>query len=429
MSIATAVIGTGFGLIVGQAVGIEHLSQLRAPGGWEIFLGSLTGLAGTYLALVMVLLVSRVPIVERVLGHDGLIRLHRRVAPLPISLLTAHAILLTAGYAVAAHTGFLSELHSLVFTFPGVLLATMALGLMLGIGVASIGAVRRRIPRERWWALHLTIYIALAISFTHTVAIGPSFVGHPLVQSLWVLLWLATAGTVICFRFGLPIVRTVRHRLRVVEVRELGPGTFSIVLRGRGIQHLAVSGGQFFEWRFLTRGMWWQAHPFSLSALPKPPFLRLTVKEAGDFTRALRHIALGTRVAIEGPYGVFTNHSRRRRGALLIAGGIGVTAVRALLEDLPAESQPIIVLRVTRPEELALASEVHELARRKNGRVHELVGARRDVPLAPFLRGVPDIDHRDVFIAGPESFVAHVVNVARSVGVRDSALHFEAYAL
>ena len=113
----------------------------------------------------------------------------------------------------------------------------------------------------------------------------------------------------------------------------------SVICQGQHLDRLAVSGGQFFFWRFLTPDMWWQAHPYSLSALPQPPYIRLTVKGVGDHSAALARLRPGTRVAIEGPYGIFTRHSQRRSRVLLIAAGIGVTAVRALLEDLPPQRQ------------------------------------------------------------------------------------------
>lgn len=429
VSVAAVGVGAGFGLVVGQGVAVEHWAQLVAPGGSEIFAGSLAGLAGTYLALVMVLLVSRIPVIEHVLGQDGLVRLHRRLAPWPLTLLALHAVLLTAGYAAAARTGTLRELDSLVFTYPDVLLASVGFGLLAAAAIASVGAIRRRIPRERWWALHLCVYLALALSFAHTIAIGPSFVGHPLVQALWTLLWVATAGSVLCFRIGLPLFRTLRHRLEVVEVKRESADAYSVLLQGRRIGRLAVAGGQFFEWRFLARGMWFQAHPFSISALPRPPYVRLTVKAAGDFSSELRYLAPGTRVAIEGPYGAFTAHSRRRHKVVLIAGGIGVTAIRALLEDLPSTSSPVVVLRARNRDVLALASEVHELVRRRGGQVHELVGSRRDVDLGRVLGAIKDLRHRDVYVAGSGTFVQHVVETAMALGVPEASLHHEAFAL
>ena len=146
----------------------------------------------------------------------------------------------------------------------------------------------------------------------------------------------------------------------VTEVRPEGPGVVSVILTGRDLDRLPVSGGQFMLWRFLTPRMWWQAHPFSLSALPQPPYLRLTVKGVGDFSQSLARLRPGTKVAIEGPYGAFTRYAQRRPKALLIAAGIGVTALRALLEDLPRGSAPVVLLRASAAEDLVLGTEVAE---------------------------------------------------------------------
>lgn len=426
---AVVAVGVGFGATLALAVTAETWSQLRAPGGVTTFLGSLTGLTGTYLALVMVLLVSRVPAVERVLGQDGLLRWHRRLAPWPISLLVAHAVLLTVAYAQVARTGVWHEAGVLLNSFPDVLAATIGLGIMVAIGIVSIGAIRRRIPRERWWAMHLCMYLALALAFAHVIALGPSFVGHPLTRLVWGALWVATAGSVLAYRIGLPVLRTLRHRLEVVEVRPEGPGVVSVVCRGRHLDRLRVSGGQFFEWRFLTPSMAWQAHPFSLSALPRPPFLRLTVKGVGDFTKDVARLRPGTRIAIEGPYGAFTAHQRERQKAVLIAGGIGVTAVRSLLEDLPRGTDPVVILRASSEEDLVLTSEVAELVRQRKGQLHELVGPRSLVSLKGLLELVPDLRQRDVFVAGPEEFVHHVAAIMTRLGVPATSLHYDVYAL
>jgi predicted ferric reductase len=424
-----AVAGVGLGAMIGLSISAESATQLRAPGGVALFLGSATGLAGTYLALVMVLLVSRVPVVERALGFDGLLRWHKRLAPWPIWLIVAHVVFLVIAYAEAAHQGVFSEIGAMLSSFTDVAVATAGFLIMVGVAIVSIRALRMRIGRERWWAIHLFMYLALALAFAHVIALGPSFVGHPLTRVAWVLLWIATAGLVIAYRFGLPIVRSLRHRLVVSELRPEGGGVTSVILRGRHLEKLAVSGGQFFEWRFLTRGMWWQAHPFSLSARPSPPHLRLTVKAVGDFTTAVARLRPGTRVAIEGPYGAFTAHARARKKVAFIAGGIGVTAVRSLLEDLPTGSDPVVVLRASTQDDLVLAPEVEELVRERRGRVHALVGSRSSINLERLAELVPDLKKRDVYVSGPEEFVHRVVATVQRFGVPPEAVHHEAYAL
>jgi ferredoxin-NADP reductase len=202
-----------------------------------------------------------------------------------------------------------------------------------------------------------------------------------------------------------------------------------VICKGRKLERLAVSGGQFFEWRFLTRTMWWQAHPFSLSARPNPPYLRLTVKCIGDFTTKIQSLRPGTKVAIEGPYGAFTAYARRRKKVACFAGGIGVTSVRALLEDLPLGSDPVVVLRASTEDDLVLSGEVEELVRQRRGRLHELVGSRDAIGSERFAELVPDIAKRDVFVSGREEFVDHVVDAITKLGVAKDAIHYEVYAL
>jgi predicted ferric reductase len=425
------VVGVGLGVSVGLALTAETRAEFAAAGGLATFLGSFTGLVGTYLALIMVLLVSRIPFVERVLGQDGLLRWHRWLAPWPISLLIAHALFITIGYAQAARAGLLHQAGELITQYPDVLIATAALGIMCVIGVVSIRAVRRRLPRERWWLIHLYMYLALALSYAHVIALGPSFVGHPLTQAAWALLWIATAGVVVVYRFGVPVARSLRYRLEVAEVRPEGPGVVSVILRGHNLEKLRVSGGQFFFWRFLTPRMWWQAHPYSLSALPQPPYLRLTVKGVGDHSRELASLTPGTRVAIEGPYGVFTAHAQQHPRALLIAGGIGVTAMRSLLEDLPPQSAPVAIIRASREADLVLRREIRALIRRLGGQLHELVGNRVQAQLdeQSLAQMVPDILRRDIYICGPEGFVADLVETVKYLGVADQSIHHEAFAL
>lgn len=428
---ALVIAGSGLGAVTALTIADETASQFRAAGGIATFAGSLTGMVGTYLALMMVLLVSRIPPIERVLGQDGLLRWHRRLAPWPISLLAAHAVFLTVGYAQAARAGLGRQIATLLGSYPDVLIATIGLGLMCLIGVISIRAVRRRLRRETWWTIHLYMYLALALSFAHVMVLGPSFVGHPLTRLAWSVAWAGTAGLVLVYRFGLPVVRSLRYRLVVAEVRPEGPGVVSVICAGRHLDKLAIAGGQFFSWRFLTRGIWWQAHPYSLSALPQPPYVRLTVKAVGDHSASLARLRPGTKVMVEGPYGAFTRHSQVHRRALLMAAGIGVTALRSLLEDLPRNSAPVVMLRASRPADLVLRKEVSELTRHRHGQLHELVGDRAQAAIdeRSLPRLVPDLHHRDVFVCGPEGFVVSVVTILQQLGVPDEAVHHEAFAL
>ena len=191
-----------------------------------------------------------------------------------MSLIVAHVVFLILAYAEVARKGVWHEAGTLVRSFPDVLVATVGFVLMLTAAVVSIRAIRRRIGRDRWWAIHLFMYLALALSFAHVIALGPSFVGHPLARIVWGAFGWRRRALVTSYRFGLPIVRSFRHRLEVVEVRAEGPGVVSIICTGRKLDRLAVSAGQFFEWRFLVPGMRWRR--IRLPVCPPEPALPAT---------------------------------------------------------------------------------------------------------------------------------------------------------
>jgi ferredoxin-NADP reductase/DMSO/TMAO reductase YedYZ heme-binding membrane subunit len=376
-----------------------------------------------------VVLVARLPALERVIGQDRLVRWHRRLGPWPISLIAAHGVLITIGYAQAARTGLLHELWVLLDSYPDVLAAAAAFGLLVLAGVTSWRVVRRSVRYETWWVIHLYFYLALALAFAHQITNGASFVGHPLARAYWSALWLATAGTVVVYRVGLPLWRTGRHRLRVVDVRPEGPGVVSIVCQGRQLERLDVAGGQFLQWRFLARGLWWQAHPYSLSALPIPPFVRVTMTSDGDHGAALARIRPGTRVAIEGPYGTFTKDARTTDAVAPLAAGVGVTPVRALLEDLPAGVDVVVVLRASTYEDAVLRQEVACLVAERSGVLYELIGPRSLVSTdaESLARLVPDLAARDVYVCGPPGYVDTIVQAARTLGTPPARIHREAF--
>ncbi len=424
-----AVAGIGFGAVVASVITSETRGSLAAPGGPLTALGRLAGFTGTYLILMMVVLIARLPWLERTVGQDQLIRWHRRVSPWAIGLITAHVVLITLGYAEAAKSSALGEAWLLLRSYRDILAAAVGFGLLLLAAITSYRAVRRRMRYETWWVVHLYLYIGLALAFAHQIVTGISFIGHPLVRALWIAVWLCTAGSVLVFRVGQPAWRSMRHQLRVVEVRDEAPGVVSVICRGRDLDRLPVSGGQFFMWRFLTRELWWQAHPYSLSALPQPPYLRFTVKGLGDSSRGLARLRPGTRVAFEGPYGAFTDHARLSDGVLLVAAGVGITPLRALLEDLPPHADVVVIVRASTVPDLVHRQEIAALVEHRNGRLHEMIGPRHKVRLtARTLRHlVPDVVERDVYICGPEGFGTEVMSAAAKLGVAEDQIHIEAF--
>ncbi len=429
VDVLAAAAGIGLGVTVGLEVTAESAGSLTAPGGIAIALGRLAGVLAAYAMVVVVLLVARVPPLERAIGQDRLVAWHRRLGPWPLYLLLAHGVLITVGYAEQAHDGVLHQFGQLLWTYPGILAATAGGVLLFAVGISSYRLARRRMAYETWWSVHLYTYLALFLSFSHQIDTGASFVGHPVARFWWTALWLGTLGVVVAARIGLPVWRSLRHEVRVVGATQEGPGVVSILLRGRRLDRLPVAGGQFFQWRFLRRGLWWQAHPYSLSAAPSGEELRITVKDLGDHSAELARLRPGTPVVIEGPYGSFTADTATSERLLLIGAGVGTTPILALLQELPPDADVCVVLRASTRADLVLRDQVADEVRRRGGRLVELVGSRDRVRVdAGTLRDlVPDLRRREVFLCGPDALARRLGSELERAGVPGRRIHFESF--
>jgi predicted ferric reductase len=376
------------------------------------------GMLAGYGVLLLVLLMARWPVLER-FGSDLLARWHARLGRLVLILVVLHAV--TAVVAV----GLWQTLG-----LPWLVAATVGTVLLVAVGVCSARAARRRVSYETWHALHLLTYVAVALSFLHQLA-GPDLAGHRSMQLLWSLLYAHTFGLVLRHRVLAPLRGAVRHRLRVETVVPEAPGVVSIVLAGDHLDELAAQPGQFFRWRFLTPDTWRTAHPFSLSAPPTPTRLRLTVKALGDGSRLLQGIDVGTWVVAEGPYGALTAARRTRRDVLLLAGGVGITPMRALFETLPVEDGQdlMLVYRARCREDIVFRAELDELAELRRARVVYVLGEDPEL-LSPtaLVRLVPGLPARDVYLCGPPGLSAGVRRSLAQAGLPRGQLHEERFA-
>ena len=407
--------------------------------------GRVTGLLGGYLVLVQLLLMARLPWFERAVGLDRLTAWHRGLGTNVVLLLVVHVLLTVEGYSLTAHRATLSETWTVVSTYPDMLKATAGMALFLLVGVTSGARLRRRLSYEAWYWLHVTAYLAIALTFFHQTSTGADFVGsdrlHTAARLLWTAMYLGVAAAVLWWRVARPAWGWAYHAMLVEKVVPEADGVVSVWIRGRHLERLGGRAGQFLLWRFITPGHIWSAHPYSLSAPPTDRRLRLTVKDAGDHSSALARLHPGVPVLAEGPFGHFTAAAARRRQVLLIAGGSGIGPIRALAEELSDPrvgrrhaTDVLVLYRVSAEADLALADELDALAAASRIRVTYLVGRRVDLGFDPLGEAsldelVPDLRHRDVFVCGPSEMNAAVRDTLLFLGVPRRHVHVEDFSL
>jgi predicted ferric reductase len=425
----------GAAVTVGLWIRHGEVASASGPGGFATATGQLTALLGTYAVLLQLLLMSRLAWLERAIGLDHLAVWHRWTGFATVWLLVGHVAFTTLGYAQGEHVSLWFQTRDFISHYPDVLMAWVAMFLLLAVAITSVQMARRKLARQTWYWIHLYAYLAVALAFAHQLAVGTDFSGDRAARVWWIGLYAVTVGAILWWRVIEPLRLNLRHRLRVHSVRHEAPGVVSIQMRGRDLDRIGAQPGQFFLWRFVTASGWWQAHPFSLSAAPRKDRLRITVKNLGDHTATLQRLRPGVRVFAEGPYGTFTAERRHHRRVLLIAGGIGVTPLRALLDTFGPQDDVVFLYRVATPADAVFADELQHFAGAPNMRIHVIAGTeigddQTDLLGIPRLQqGVPDIATRDCFVCGPPALIHALARRLARLGVPRHQIHYEHFQL
>ena len=419
--------------------GIQELTSVSAA---LMSVGRLTGLVASALLLIQVFLMARVPWVEQAWGQDELARTHRLVGFTSFTLMLGHIGLITLGYAAATSEGIVGTFVDLVLHYPGMLLALAGTAALVMVVVTSVKKARRRLRYESWHLIHLYGYLGAGLALPHQLWTGTDFVASTTATVFWWSLYATCAGAVLVFRVGLPLWRSFRSPLRVLDVRAENPGVTTVTVGGRGVRRMPVRAGQFFQWRFLDGPGWTRSNPYSVSAAPDGRTLRFTAAHLGDGSARLATLQPGTRVLVEGPYGRLHGGVRSHRKVLLMGSGIGITPMRALLEELDqAPGDVTVVHRVSSRHEAVLGDELAAIAAARGARYLLVEGPRvpdraswlpaqaRHLSDVQALREiVPDIADHDVYLCGSDGWMTAARTAALEAGVPPDAVHLERFA-
>jgi predicted ferric reductase len=364
--------------------------------------------------------------------------LHKWNGYLAIGLLIGHAVFQTLGYQLGNGKDLSGQLADFIASYQGLLAAIVALGLFVAVVVMSVAIARRGLAYETWYFIHLYAYLAVVLAFSHQLATGVDFAGNPAFVWYWCGLYVVVGGSLVLYRLVGPLAAYRRHRFRVHAIEKEARGVFSIYISGRDLDQFEAEAGQFAIWRFMDRKRWWQAHPFSISAVPNGRRLRITVKNIGDFTNEIHTLKPGTPILVDGPFGKFIERPKNSK-VLLIAGGIGITPIRPLAEEMAADGFDVRVLYRAHSEgDLVFKKELDALSTQQNSvRVdYLLTGAgnrrqSRDAWFSPTsLAGlVPDIFDRVVYVCGPMGMMAVVRSSLEALRIPTDQIRTEVFRL
>lgn len=155
--------------------------------------------------------------------------------------------------------------------------------------------------------------------------------------------------------------------------------------------------------------------------------IAITVRRqpGGRVSTALHALRRGAWLGLGAPAGDFVLPDAPR--LLLVAGGSGVTPIRAMARDLPAGCDAVIVHVSRDASDAIFGAELAALATRRAGlRVHAHHSSRVGrLDASALARLVPDLSDRSVLVCGPPGLIELVERCARETG---APVHHERFA-
>jgi len=408
-----------------------HGGVAKLTNGWSQAWTSITSLSGlltSAVALLALVLVGRPLSLERRFGLDRMFVWHRILGDSMGLLLGVHVVAGTIAWA--SSSGWINAMIDLTGRTSYMALAFIGALLIGVVTISSLKSIRQKFSYETWYFIHMLAYIGMAVSFGHEIVLGSDLAGDNVARWFWVGLHVSVLALMVFSRWGRTIKAMIRP-LRITSIETVGHKTVAIEVSGKLLQHREGDAGQFCFVRPIKRGLWWQSHPFSMSAAPTKDRIRFTIKDRGEATHSITQLVKGTKVIVEGPFGVVTPDVLEGSKALFVVGGVGVAPVLAMVQRLVPDHEPIVLYRAHSEKDLVHFEELKSAVERLGGKILTLTGPTAKLAVKdPFsakvlTAAIPDVAQRAVVLCGPDRLLHAARTGLKAAGVPVARIHSE----
>jgi len=395
------------------------------------------GYVGLSIVALEFSLVARLRHVAGAFGQDALEQFHRQMAYVAIVFLLAHPILLlVCGYPLGLLNPFSS---GSIWAWRWGAIALFGLVVLMAL---SMGHKLFRMSYEWWHVTHRLLAPAVLIAALLHIFMVNGFTGRLPMRSLWIVYLAGFLGITIYHRVYTPIRMWRRPWVVVRNSPELG-GARTLVLEPVGHAGLSYEPGQFAWLNVGKTPFCGEEHPISFSTSAENPArgaIAFTIKALGDWSSTLvPKIQPGTRVWVDGPYGVFSPDREQGPGYVLLGGGIGITPLYSMCLTMAdrGDVRPVFLFYGGRSlDDLTFHNEINQLTKRMNLKcIYVLERASADWPGetgfidADLLRRyLPEQYKRyQYFICGPLAMMDAMERALPAMGIARENIHTERF--
>lgn len=171
-----------------------------------------------------------------------------------------------------------------------------------------------------------------------------------------------------------------------------------------------------------------EPHPFSLVNNPQAnEHLVLAIRGDGDFTRQLSGIPVGSKVKVDGGFGMYQSiiDQNQPKELLIIGGGIGVVPLLSVVESNPQLTTHFFYT-VSKNNPFIYENKFNHWEQRHNFTSKRQVGRFSDDFILTHLPD--DRDQVVVLLGGPASMGRHWISVFQKAGIPRGHIYYEEFS-
>jgi predicted ferric reductase len=390
------------------------------------------GLSGVMYLAIDIFMSARYHFLEHLFGGlDYVYTIHRKIGKWAYTFLLLHVLFMGLRYipfswqSVADFYLDTSSLY-LIMGKAAIALFTLVIGITIYV----------RLPYHILKFIHRFMGVVLFLGGAHAYLV-PSDITIVYPLRVYILTWVVLGLISYLHRSWLGGFLFRKYRYSVVQVNPLEGDVTEVVMKPqRANRKIRNLGGQFQFIRFFQPGFSSEEHPFTVSSGEDEKFLRLSIKNSGDFTSNIGQLKRGAQAISEGPFGGFTYGNASFKDQVWIAGGIGITPFLSMSRTLGKKKDfggynVSLFYTYEEPKDAVFVRELKNIARGSESfKVHPICSSKEGrLTVERILETVGSFEGNEIYICGPWGMIEAFRDRLMELGVKKKYIRYEEFRL
>ncbi len=404
-------------------------------------LAMVAGLIACSIFLNQFILSARIKMLDRTFGLDKILKFHGTITICADLLLIFHVVLKLQfffDFNLQFYLGItaISIFFIVIFITTLLMVKTYTESINIFKRISSFILKKTGLQYQNIKLFHNLTFIAIIIIAVHITLASSTQESN--LRIYFILGWLVIVSMIYLKNKIIKPMILKRKYFTITEIKKENDNVVTLNMQLPPKSKFFYKAGQFAYFKFLNGNPGREEHPFSFSG-PAGENISITIKKIGDWTNNLDTVKAGDKVAVDGPYGIFSyTRVKKDKELVFIAGGIGITPFLSMLRDII--NKRITINKITL---IWQVSSIKDLIYK-----NELSGYEKKIDNFKFipivskdekwdgLSGRLDLDklnqiktskNTECFICAPYSMMKSTIKNLKIAGIKKRSIHYESF--